>query len=224
MRNAELIDNRYVVTIDNSGCIGEKEADYVQVSNEITAYYTARVGLLEQWCAGSHPTHLFLSNFTGDEAWEAYEKGIKWLFDEIGETMPKLSGSTESNFEALQSGISLMMVGKIVRQVSDEPFEWFIIGKPLVGQEVIDFPEDVAKLNEIYSLIKLGIIQKVWPVGSKGIGAEFERLFNGLQVECSIPIDKSSGPATCVIVAVKKEDVPKLKEHITTLLERIIIK
>lgn len=224
MRNAVLIDNQYVVTVDNAGCIGEKERDCVKVSNEITAYYTARVGLLEQWCAGSHPTHLFLSNFTGDAAWTAYEKGIEKAFIEIGEKMPKLSGSTESNFPTLQSGISLMMVGKIVHEVSEDACEWFVIGKPLVGQEVIDHEEDVVKLKELYLLIKLGIIKTIWPVGSKGLGVEFKRLFKNAEVDCSLPLQKSSGPATCVIAAVKKEDISQLKDYITSPIEQLNIK
>lgn len=224
MRNAVLIDNHYVVTVDNSGCIGEKPLDKVSVSNETAAYYTARVGLLEQWCAGSHPTHLFLSNFTDDDAWEDYERGIAKAFEEIGEKMPPISGSTESNFKALQSGLSLMMLGKIVQEISEESCDWFVIGKPLVGQEVIDEPENVVKLSEVHLLIKLGIAKRIWPVGSKGIGAEFEKLFKGFQVECNLPLDQSAGPSTCVIVAVKKEDVSQLKENVTSPIEQIKIK
>lgn len=223
MRNAVIIDQQYVVTVDNSGCIGEKEQDVVKVSNELTAYYSARVGLFEQWCAGSHPTHLFLSNFTGDDAWKDYEKGISKAFEEIGEKMPPISGSTESNFQSLQSGISLMMVGKIMRDLSAELCEWFIVGKPLVGEEVIKQQDNVVKLSEIYLLYKLGILERVWPVGSKGIGAELERLFNGFQVECSLPLEKSAGPSTCVIVAVKKENIEQLKEIISAPLEPIKI-
>jgi hypothetical protein len=223
MRNATLIDQQYVVTVDNAGCIGEKEQDVVKASNELTSYYCTRVGLLEQWCAGSHPTHLFLSNFTSEEAWKDYEKGIQKAFDEIGEKMPPLSGSTETNFESLQSGISLMMVGKVIRETSAELCEWFIIGKPLVGQDVIDNKEQVASLSEIYVLLKLGIIETIWPVGSKGIGAELERLFSGFNVECSLPLDVSSGPATCVIVGVRKENVNQLEEHITAPIQQIKI-
>lgn len=224
MRNAVLIDNQYVVTVDNSGCIGEKELDAVKVSNEIAAYYTARVGLLEQWCAGSHPTHIFLSNFSGDAAWKDYEKGIVQAFEEIGEKVPQISGSSESNFESKQSGISITMIGKIVREIDDDSCDWFVIGKPLVGQEVIDESEHVVKLKEIHVLLKLGIVKRIWPVGSKGIGAEVSKLFNGFQVECALPLDKSAGPATCVIVAVKKEDVSQLMDNVTTSIEQLKIK
>lgn len=224
MRNAVLVDNQYVVTVDNSGCIGEKELDVVKVSNETAAYYTARVGLLEQWCAGSHPTHIFMSNFTGDEAWKEYEKGIAKAFEEIGEKVPSISGSTESNFLSQQSGISVMMLGKIIRETNEDSCEWFVLGKPLVGQEVIDEAQNVAKLNEIHLLLKLGIAKRIWPVGSKGIGAEVEKLFKGFLVECNLPLDKSAGPSSCVIIAVKKEDVPQLKENVTTPVEQLKIK
>ena len=43
MRNATLIDQQYVVTVDNAGCIGEKEQDVVKASNELTSYYCTRV-------------------------------------------------------------------------------------------------------------------------------------------------------------------------------------
>lgn len=223
MRNAVLIAQQYVVTIDNSGCIGEKELDVVKVPNELAAYYSARVGLLEQWCAGSHPTHLFMSNFTGDAAWQDYEKGIAKAFEEIGEKMPPLAGSTESNFQSLQSGVSIMMIGKIIRETTDELCQWFVLGTPLVGQEVIEQQENVVKLSEIYFLLRLGILQRIWPVGSKGIGAELARLFNGFQVECSLPLEQSAGPASCVIVAVNKENVEQLKENITAPITPIII-
>lgn len=224
MRNAVIIDQQYVVTVDNSGCIGEKELDAVKASNELTAYYSARVGLLEQWCAGSHPTHLFLSNFTGEDAWKDYERGISKAFEEIGEKMPPLAGSTESNFQSLQSGISVMMVGKILRDTSAELCDWFVVGKPLVGQEVIEHKDDVVKLSEIYLLIKLGVLKRVWPVGSRGIGAELSRLFNGFEVECDLPLEKSSGPATSVIVAVEKGKTEQLYEYISAPIEPIKIR
>lgn len=223
MRNAILIDQKYVVTVDNSGCIGEKEHDEVKASNEHVAYYCTRVGLFEQWCAGSHPTHIFLSNFTSEEAWKDYEKGIRRAFDEIGEKMPPISGSTESNFPSLQSGLSMMMVGKVIRETSTELCEWFIVGKPLVGQEVLEQTDEIVKLHEIYLLLKLGVIETVWPVGSKGIGYELNRLLSGFTVECSLPLNESAGPATCVIVGVRKENVKQLEEQISSPIEPLKI-
>ncbi|MFP3918980.1 hypothetical protein U5N28_14350 [Lysinibacillus telephonicus] len=225
MRNAIKIDHNTVVTIDNAGCIGEKEFDIVNVSNSLTAYYTARVAILEQWCAGAHPTHIFLSNFTGDAAWSDYEKGIQQVFEEIGENLPPIKGSTESNFESMQSALSIMMIGKVAFEVStNHLYHWFVVGKPLVGQEVVEQAQHVAKLHELYKLLKLGIAKQIWPVGSKGIAAECERIFEGKHFSCKLPLEKTSGPSTSVIVAVDKEQVHLFKEIMTVHYEAIHIK
>lgn len=225
MRNALKIDNNTVVTIDNAGCIGEKEFDIVYASNRLTAYYTARVAMLEQWCAGAHPTHIFLSNFTSDAAWNDYEKGIQQVFDEIGENVPPIKGSTESNFESMQSALSIMMIGKVEFEVNrNHLYNWFVVGKPLVGQEVVEQAHHVAKLHELYKLLKLGIAKQVWPVGSKGIAAECNRIFEGKQYSCKLPLMKTSGPSTSVIVAVDKEQIDLFKEIISVHYEAIHIK
>lgn len=225
MRNASKIDENTVVTVDNSGCIGEKQLDAVYATNEMTAYYTTRVALLEQWCAGAHPSHIFLANFTSDAAWSDYVKGIKRAFDEIKESIPTIKGSTESNFQSLQSGLSLMMIGKLQFQLisNKESYNWYVIGKPLVGQEVIDEEKHVAKLKEIYNLLKRGIVKQVWPVGSKGLRVELERIFPGRQVTCSLSLDKTSGPSTSVIVAVKENDEKYLQDYLSTPFEKIIM-
>lgn len=223
MRNASKIDDTTVVTVDNSGCIGEKELDVVHASNELTAYYTVRVALLEQWCAGAEPTNIFVSNFTGDSAWEDYEKGIRTAFDEIGVAMPPISGSTESNFNSLQSGICLMLIGKIRFKYTKENLQWFVIGKPLVGQEVIQEAQHVAKLDELYNLFRLKIADQIWPVGSKGILAELERVLPGCKYKCSIDLHRSSGPATSVIVGIKEANLDEFKKQITTCYEAVSI-
>ena len=221
MRNAVKIDASTVITVDNSGCIGEKALDAVHVPNELTAYYSARVVLLEQWCAGAEPTNIFLSNFTGEVAWKDYIKGIEKAFDEIGLAVPPINGSTESNFNSLQSGISLVVVGKVQYEISKENLQWFVIGKPLVGQEVIEETQHVAKLNELYNLVKLKIVKQIWPVGSKGILAELERILPGGKFECSLDLEKTSGPATAVIVGIPQMELGKFEKQITTCYEPI---
>lgn len=216
MRNAIKIDDSSVVTIDNSGCIGEKELDEVHVSNELTAYYSMRVSLFEQWCAGAEPTNIFVSNFTGDAAWVDYCKGIRLAFDEIGVAMPAINGSSESNFKSLQSGISLMIIGKVKFETCKEDLQWFVVGKPLVGKEVLLESQHVVKLKEIYDLIQLKIAKQVWPVGSKGILAELESMFPCRKFECPLDMHKSSGPATSVIVGIPVDKIDEFNNQLTT--------
>ena len=111
MRNAIEVNN-LIITIDNSGCIGDKAQDIVQVPNEITAYFTARTAILEQLCAGAMPIQLLMANFSGDDVWAQYEEGFKRAFTEMGVDMPPLTGSSESNFQAVQSAVSLTIIGQ----------------------------------------------------------------------------------------------------------------
>lgn len=209
MRNAIEIDASTFVTIDNAACIGEKEADIVHVPNEIAAYFTARTAILEQWCAGAMPVHLLLANFTSDAAWNDYVKGCERVFHEIGQKMPPITGSSETNFSPLQSGLSLTIIGKKQFVPTVEQCRFFVIGKPLVGQQVMDQPENVANLAEVFNLLKIGVIQQVWPTGSKGIGAEIQA-FIGSHFTCEVNLVQSAGPSTAVLVAVQEQNVEQL--------------
>lgn len=220
MRNAIQVDENIILTIDNAGCIGEKEADIVKVPNEIVAYFATRVTLLEQWCAGAEPSHLLLANFTGDAAWDDYVKGCQRQFDEIGKALPPITGSTESNFSALQSGFSLTMVGKKHLQPTIENCHYFVIGRPLVGQQVMEHMQDIASLHELYTLWQADIIQAIWPCGSKGIGAEITA-FTGQTLSCELDMASSAGPATAVLVAVHEADIAQLYKEISTPIYRL---
>lgn len=219
MRNAIAID-QMIVTIDNAGCIGEKEADIVRVSNEINAYFTARVALLEQWCAGAKPIQLLLANFSGDAAWDGYVRGFQQVFDEIGEPIPPLTGSSESNFESLQSGLSLTIIGRPMFQVSKEGCQYFLVGEPLVGDAVIANPQKVTKLGEIYATLQANVVTAIWPTGSKGIGVEIER-FIGPGYTCDIDLQTTTGPSTTILVAVPNEQVKKFYDMITVPVKEI---
>ena len=63
MRNAIDIGNGFIVTTDNSGGIGEKPEDIVAVPDRMTAYFAARVTLLEQWAAYAEPVTDSYSQF-----------------------------------------------------------------------------------------------------------------------------------------------------------------
>ncbi|AWE06844.1 hypothetical protein DCE79_05280 [Lysinibacillus sp. 2017] len=219
MRNAIKVQD-LIVTIDNSGCIGDKKQDLVQVPNEITAYFTARTAILEQWCAGAMPVQLLMANFSGDVVWGQYVAGIQRVFDEIGIAMPPLTGSSESNFDALQSAISLTMIGKKVFSSTKENCLFFVVGQPLVGNEVIKNPEKVAQLKELYEGLKDGWISAIWPTGSKGIGNEIQR-FVGEGYTSAINLTTTAGPSCAVLVAVDEQNVQEFSERISAPIVKI---
>ena len=219
MRNAIEINN-CIITIDNSGCIGSKELDAVQVPDDITAYFTARTAILEQLCAGAVPMQLLMANFSGDTVWASYEQGFKRAFDEMKLTMPPLMGSSESNFQALQSAVSLTIIGKKQFQRSTEGCTYFVVGEPLVGGDVIANPEKIAKLHELYEGLTEGIIEAIWPTGSKGIAKEIER-FVGKGHTCDINLHTSAGPSCSVLVAVKSHQIKTFKQNISVPIHEI---
>lgn len=220
MRNAIEV-NGLIVSIDNSGCIGTKEQDIVQVPNEITAYFTARTAILEQLCAGAVPIRLIMANFSGDDVWTEYVQGFKRAFFEMGMEMPPLMGSSETNFQSLQSAVSLTLLGKRQFEQTTDHCEFYVVGKPLVGNDVIENLHKTAQLNELFVGLKNGFIQTVWPTGSKGIGAEITR-FVGENYTADVNLTSSAGPSCAVLVAVKKEHEEIFKTSISAPVKKIV--
>ncbi|CAH0242300.1 hypothetical protein SRABI96_02962 [Peribacillus sp. Bi96] len=196
-----------IVSSDNSGGIGLKEKDLVQVPYEVVGYYSFRVAVMECMGVGGRPISVVLHNFCGDEAWKALSRGISKGLNELGMVLP-ITGSTESNMPLLQSALGLMVIGKRrnERVIKQYPFRKIaLIGRPLVGNEVMEQQERVAPLSLFKSLCEMEDVQ-VLPVGSKGIAYEWEQLDpsgEGVPVNISSKVDikKSSGPSTCFLIA-----------------------
>lgn len=225
MRNAIKIGG-LIVTTDNAAAIGEKPQDLVPATNTLTAYLTARVTFLEQLAANAIPTHILLANFSGDEVWNQYVKGIEQVFDEIGLVRPRVDGSSESNMPTLQSGIAITMLGQIQKRTLYKHSElvWYTYGQPLVGNEVLEQPENVAQLQPIFDAWQEGIVLQVWPVGSKGLQAEFLRLFGEKKVECSLDIAKTAGPCAVILLGVHPEKEEQAHTIFTRNFEKLCIK
>lgn len=226
MRNALVIDEKYILTMDNAAAIGERKDDVVQVSDELTAYYTMRVALLEQWGAWAMPCAIMMGNFSGGNVWPTYEKGIQRVFTEVGIAMPPLQGSSETNMLTLQSGINLTVLGKKITCTQPPANEliWYIYGLPLVGSEVVRQQNAVARLDKIYQAWQNEIIVRIWPVGSKGILAEVQHLFEkSIKMQSSVDLYKTAGPATAVLIACTAANEEKLQAFFRAPLERLDI-
>ena len=222
MRNAIHVQN-FIVTIDNASCIGEKELDEVFAPDTIVANFTARTALLEQWCAGAEPVQILLSNFSGEESWQRYVEGIDQLFEQLNIPTPPITGSTETNFQSKQSGLSLTMLGTQTKTVDTNDCRFFVIGQPLIGNAVLENTTKVAQLQELYPLMKENIIQAIWPTGSKGIGAELDRFVGG-NWTCEMDVQSSAGPSSVVIIAVKASHVDAVLSNISSPITEVKIK
>lgn len=215
----------FIATMDNAAAIGQKPQDVVSAPDQLTAYMTARVTFLEQLAAQALPVQVLLANFSGDAAWSRYEKGIQQVFTEAGLTCPAISGSTESNMPTLQSGLAITMLGEIQqrRAFDHKQLSWYTYGLPLVGEEVLAQPEDVAQLLPVFKAWQAEIIQQVWPVGSKGLQGEFARLFGERHVECALDGAKSAGPCTVILLGIAPDNESQAQKIFLRNFEKLRI-
>ncbi|WP_456278487.1 ATPase [Bacillus sp. AK128] len=204
--------SEFVITADNSGGIGLKEQDFVQVPNEIVGYFSARVALMENLSLGGAPQAIILQNFSGDVVWEEYRKGIDRTLRELDLPSLPLLGSSESNFNLVQSALGLTIIGKRNEKLKNnnttEAADFAVLGTPLVGLDVITNQDQVLPLPLFNSLLSHEGIYEIVPVGSKGIQVEWDMLcqrnnlpWTNLETADGISLTQSSGPATCVLIS-----------------------
>ncbi|MEK4439739.1 MULTISPECIES: ATP-binding protein [unclassified Niallia] len=222
MRDVQVVSwnqkEELVISADNSGGIGQKEDDQVSVPYDIVSYFSFRVAVMECMAAGGVPFSVILQNFCGDDALDILLAGIYKGIEELElEREIGITGSTESNFSFRQSAIGLTVLGKRPADLKDTTIingKMAIIGSPLVGEEVILQQEKVVPLAVFSRLTKVDKC-RIQPVGSKGILYELGQLKGDLvqeeEVQCSVDLLKSAGPATCFIVEYEKEVEAEIK-------------
>ncbi|WP_066253599.1 ATP-binding protein [Neobacillus drentensis] len=203
-----------IIACDNSGAIGMKEDDLVQVPYETVAYYAFRVAVMECIAAGGEPIAVLLHNFCGNEPWDELVSGIEKGMAELKLFDVRISGSTESNFSLLQSAVGLVVLGKKSIAPTTEitysnQLKFAVIGRPLVGNEVIELKEDVVPLSVFQEVSKVNDVM-IWPVGSKGILNEINQMFSNQEfsqemIISNVDILKSAGPSTCFLTVFQSE-------------------
>jgi hypothetical protein len=214
-------EEELVISTDCSAAIGAKEADIVHVPYETVSYFGARVALMELMSVGANPIAVVLHNFVDDQAWDSLCTGICQVFDELDLTLP-ITGSTESNFPTIQSAVGFTVIGKVSKahkRIGKTPDDakFAVIGEPLVGDEVIKRRNRILPLSLFRQLLHVPEIYELVPVGSKGILYELNGLLaeNGLEASrfsCSLPLHKSSGPATSVLISFHPDAERKIKQ------------
>ena len=222
-----------IIACDNSGAIGMKEQDHVHVPYETVAYYAFRVAAMECIAAGGEPISVLLHNFCGNEPWDELVSGIEKGLSELKLSDVRITGSTESNFQLLQSAIGLVVLGKkSSAKITDFAFanhlKLAVIGLPLVGNEVIELNDQVAPLSifQEVSLIKAAML---WPVGSKGILYELNQMFPNEKITeervvTTVDIFKSAGPSTCFMACFQPDQEEILRKITGDLFHTVEIK
>ncbi len=217
---------RMVISCDSSGGIGNKENDIIKTDPETVGYFATQVALMELLSTGAIP--ITIVNTLGvemDKTGQQIMKGIKKALKPLKlEDDIVITGSTEENIPVCQTSMGITIIGKIEknkwRQRKAKKRDLIVaIGIPKVGNEVLDDNEKkTMTISILIDLLKKSYINDILPVGSKGIAYEIEEMASTSDLNCNIydkagiDLYKSAGPATCVIVAIDREDYEDLKK------------
>ncbi|MFZ5814742.1 MAG: hypothetical protein ACOY93_05515 [Bacillota bacterium] len=217
--------DRLLVACDAAGGIGPKEQDFVPVPGYVLGRLTARVVLMEAIAAGGRP--VLLVNNTCVEPIPTGSEILAGILDEgiaAGLGPEQITGSFEKNIPTLQTGLGVTVLALAERAPrTAQPGDLIVaIGRPKVGAEVrLDDPE-TADLALVQRLAADPLVHDLLPVGSRGIAAEAAEMASSAQLglegvapEEGWDLDKSAGPATCVLAAVPPSALPGLALTLT---------
>ncbi|NYE56654.1 hypothetical protein [Carboxydothermus ferrireducens] len=207
-----LSREKMVIAADSIGGVGPKAGDIVKTSGEIVGRYGARVVLMELLAVKARPQVISCTvscewEPTGKEIYQGVLAEVKNLPFAI-----EITGSSEKNFTTNTTGAGFTAVGLgdelLVNRIC-ETSDLYIVGVPLVGEEVLKFPELQATPHLVYELSQNNDVLEIIPCGSGGVGAELMWLKNqGFEIESVIAppfsLEKSAGPGTSLLVAVKE--------------------
>ncbi|UJL46630.1 hypothetical protein KFZ58_01315 [Virgibacillus sp. NKC19-16] len=232
MSNAVIVplnaDQELVITADNSGAIGEKPQDAVSTSNTIVGYSTLRVAMMECLAEGAEPRTIVMQNFTSDKAWQDYKNGAEDVLKALERDMLPITGSTESNFASLQSGLGITVIG--TRTIEDNrDSEWSgeekfaVIGAPLVGNEVLERQDEVIPLALFQRFCQMEEVKAVLPIGSKGVAAAWRSWTKrDDKLSSDIDLEKSGGPATCILIAFDNSNLETIQKATGSFFHHLV--
>ena len=178
-----------VVGSTSSGAVGSKEMDKVKVEGQILGKFLARVALMDVTATGAFPVLLSVTlGVEKEPTGNAILEGIKREARSLGlDPNQVLMENTEDNFETVQTGAGLTVVGFAneddLRVGKTLPGDLVVaIGKPKVGDEVIaaEVHGEIADLKNVIQMSQRKYIHDIAPVGSFGIASEARMMAYGV--------------------------------------------
>jgi len=217
----------------SSGAVGPKEFDRVKVDGQVLGKFLARVALMDVITTGAFP--LLLSLTLGVEKQStgaAISEGVSREARSIGlDPQQVLLENTEDNFETVQTGAGLTVVGLAneneLRLGKTLPGDLIVaVGRPKVGEEVIaaEARGEIADLRNVAQLCQCRYVHDISAVGGFGIASEAKMMAYGvgrqlkLWEKTGVDLNKSAGPATVVLVTIDRERL----EDLTSLISKPI--
>ena len=213
---------KIIIATDCSGACGPKDLDVVAVPTVLTSYYTARVAFMEIMSVRATPIAYTISNFIKG-GYDDIHSGIRQLTDELNLHPLANITSSETNFDMLQSAVGISVIGTMRGEIDDnaEGLSLAIVGLPLVGDEMLQNLDDVLQMNTFTHLLCDIRVQKLLPVGSKGIANKIKKVFGIDTTSTEIDLKKSAGPSSCLVIGYSKNDENYFADKLGTLFHPI---
>ena len=217
----------------SSGAVGPKKMDRVKVNGRVLGKFLARVALMDVTATGAFPVLLSVTlGVEKEPTGNAILEGIRHEAKSLGlDPNQVLMENTEDNFETVQTGVGLTVVGLVnedeLRLGKTCPGDLIVaIGKPKVGDEVIaaEARGEIADLKNVTQLSQRSYVHDIWPVGGFGIASEARMMAYGVGRQLKLwevqglDLNKSAGPATVVLATISKENL----EDLTSLIPKPI--
>jgi len=217
----------------SSGAVGPKIMDKVKVDGRVLGKFLARVALMDVIATGAFPLLLSVTlgvekEPTGNEIIEGIRREARTLGLDPNQVLME---NTEDNFETVQTGVGLTVVGFAnedeLRLGKTSPGDLIVaIGKPKVGDEVIlaEAKGEIADLKNVTQLSQKKYVHDIAAVGTFGIADAARMMAYGVGRQLKLAevkgldLNKSAGPATVVLVTVAKENL----EDLTSLISKPI--
>ena len=214
-----------VVGSTSTGGVGPKPMDNIKIGGHVLGKFLARVASMDVAATGAFP--IFVSVTLGVEKEPTGNEILKGIGREIRvlglEPNQVLKGNTEENFETIQTGAGMTVIGLAnedeLRLGKSRSGDLIVaIGRPKVGNEVIpaEARSEIANLKDVTSLAKKAFVHDIVPVGSFGIIHEARMLAYSigrqLKIEehTELDLNKSAGPATVVLTTIDREKLDEL--------------
>lgn len=197
---------------DSCGAVGLKENDVLEVPPEIVGRITARVAIMEVLTLGANIVGVIvpISN-EPDMTGEKLLNGVKRCLDDFGIDTPILT-SMEKNMETSMTAMGVVvngMASHVKLGAFESGDEIYVVGRPSVGQEVLEHADELLDARTVMSLIGMDAVKEILPVGSKGVLNELNGMFESREMsfrmdhDVELDIHKSCGPASAAIIVIR---------------------
>lgn len=214
-----------VMASDMSASIGEKAGDQLYAPNSLVGAYAARVVLLELLCIGAEIVTLhYMVGGTYESTVCPVVQGMQQELRLAGLDHVTINGSNEENMSTNSTSVGVTAVGRRKKRPFpsiDRPVALYLVGTPLVGQAVLERPEEMVTYGEVYDLLAYEGVVDIVPVGSRGMGHEIDLMVTACSGQWySVPHEEheclwsvSAGPATAVVVAIDQNQQDRFEER-----------